>query len=81
MAEVLQGLPHSDLARAPTSDETMNAQAHKPFVVAGELTIDLEALYEAMPRQVAEAALEYLRKNQISVKFLQTDASPICSKR
>jgi hypothetical protein len=59
----------------------MNSQAHKPFVVAGELTIDLEALYEAMPRQVAEAALEYLRKNEITVKFVQSDASALCPER
>jgi len=49
-------------------------EIHKPFVVAGELTIDLEALYEAMPRQVADAALEYLRKNEIRVNFVSAGA-------
>jgi hypothetical protein len=49
---------------------TPESAADRPFVIGGEILIDREAFYSALPAIVAEHVLEFLRKNSVTVKFV-----------
>jgi len=45
----------------------------KRIFTGGQVTVDREELYSALPPSVADATLEYLRKNGIEVSFAEPE--------